>query len=173
MAGYDHDKVVKMLKANGELKQSQVAQKLGVTIGQVPMLSFCKAQVEAGVYSTAPKTGSSIKKLRDSEGNRWELIAARTGLGVAAVKAAYEEAGGDTASSYTGRGRNFSGSTSGSGSKSSSSGKASSKKASSKASSKKSSSKKTTSGRPSASSKKKTASAGRPSARRSVAGNPS
>jgi hypothetical protein len=111
MATYDHDKVVKMLKANGELKQSEVATKLGVTVGQVPMLKFCQAQVEAGVYNKAPGTPASIKKLRDVEGNRWELIAARTGKGVAAVKTAYEEAGGDASNSYTGRGRNFSGAT--------------------------------------------------------------
>jgi hypothetical protein len=172
MAGYDHDKVVKMLKGNSELKQSEVAQKLGVSIGQVPMLAFCKAQVEAGVYSTAPKTSASVKKLRDNEGNRWELIAARTGLGVTAVKTAYEEAGGDISTSYTGRGRNFNSASSGSKSKSKTSSKS---KSSSKASSKtKSASKKTSSGRPSA---RKTG--GRPSAsrktatRRSTAGNPS
>lgn len=166
MAGYDHDKVVKMLKGNSELKQSEVAQKLGVSIGQVPMLAFCKAQVEAGVHSKSPKTPANIKKLRDNEGNRWELIAARTGLGVAAVKAAYEEAGGDPSNSYTGRGRNFSGSTA----RTTGGGRASSKsKTKTKTASKKSTSK---AGSKSAS-KRKTAIVRNRGGRRSTAGNPS
>lgn len=109
----NYDKLVKDLKANPELKQSEAAQKQGLTIGQVSMVAFTKAQVEAGIYKKAPGTPPSVKKLRDSEGNRWELIAARTGLGVSAVKAAYEEAGGNASNSYTGRGRNFAGGGSG------------------------------------------------------------
>jgi hypothetical protein len=73
------------------------------------MLQFCRAQVEAKLYTKAPSTPTSVMKLRDNENNRWELIAARTGLGVAAVKTAYEEAGGDATTSYTGRGRNYNG----------------------------------------------------------------
>lgn len=154
MAGsYDHDKVVKFIKANSEIKQSEVAQKLGITIGQVPMLSFNKAQVEAGVYSKAPGTEASVKRLRN-EGNRWELIAARTGLSVAAVKAHAESAG--VLDSYTGRGRNHSGSTSGR--------KASTKKTSAKSSTKKTSAKSST--------KKTSAAGGRPSARK-TGGRPS
>lgn len=105
----NYDKLVKLVKSDKDITQGQAAQKLGLSIGQVPMMKFCAAQVAAGTYQKAPATGPSIKKLRDSEGNRWELIAARTGLGVAAVKTKYEEAGGNVSSSYTGRGRNFSG----------------------------------------------------------------
>lgn len=103
----NYDKLVKLVKGDKGITQGQAAQKLGLSIGQVPMLKFNGAQVAAGVYQKAPATGPSIKKLRDSEGNRWELIAARTGLGVAAVKAKYEEAGGD-AKAYVGRGRDHS-----------------------------------------------------------------
>lgn len=106
MPELNYDKLVKLVQSNKDITQSQAAQKLGLSIGQVSMLKFCQAQVAAGAYAKAPATGPSVKKLRDSEGNRWELIAARTGLSVAAVKAKYEEAGGNAATSYTGRGRN-------------------------------------------------------------------
>lgn len=106
MAELNYDKLVKLVKGDKDITQSQAAQKLGLSIGQVSMLKFCQAQVEAGAYDKAPSTAASVKKLRDSEGNRWELIAARTGLSVAAVKGKYEEAGGNAANSYTGRGRN-------------------------------------------------------------------
>lgn len=108
MAEVTVDKLAKLFKGNSELTQGQAAQKLGVTVGQVPMTDFCKAKVQAGVVSTAPATTASVKKLRDSEGNRWELISARTGVGVAKVKELY---GGEEAAkaSYSGRGRNFNG----------------------------------------------------------------
>lgn len=168
----NYDKIAKLVKANKEIKQSEVAQKLGVTIGQVGMLDYCKAQVEAGLYGSAPATATSVKKLRDSENNRWELIAARTGLSVSAVKTKYEEAGGDAAASYTGRGRNRTGS---------------SAKASSTRKSGASKSKAGASGSKAKSGSKKTAAAGRKrgsvksgaavrrnrTGRRSVAGNPS
>lgn len=109
MAEVTQERIVKLLKQDDELTQGKVAQKLGVSTGQVPMLLFCKAQVEVGIYKKAPATAASVKKLRDNENNRWELIAARTGQGVAAVKSLYEEAGGDVSKSYTGRGRNFNG----------------------------------------------------------------
>lgn len=111
MAEVTVDKLAKLFKGNSELTQGQAAQKLGVTVGQVPMTDFCKAKVQAGVVSTAPATTASVKKLRDSEGNRWELISARTGVGVAKVKELY---GGEEAAkaSYSGRGRNFNGTTS-------------------------------------------------------------
>lgn len=117
----DYDKLVKLVKQDNEITQGAAAQKLGLSIGQVSMLAFCQAKVEAGAATKAPGTPASIKKLRDNEGNRWELIAARTGLSVAAVKAKYEEAGGDAKASYTGRGRDHAGNGNGNGSSSSSS----------------------------------------------------
>lgn len=107
MASVTQEKIVALLKKDSEMTQGKVAQKLGVTVGQVPMLLFSKAQVEAGVYTKAPATQASVKKLRN-EGNRWELIAARTNLSVAQVKQHAEAAG--VLNSYTGRGRNFNGS---------------------------------------------------------------
>src|SRR4051812_12728027 len=97
----NYDKLVKLVKGNNDITQAGAAEALGLSIGQVSMLKFCQAQGEAKVYDKAPSTNASIKKLRDSEGNRWELIAARTGLSVAAVKTKYEEGGGNAAKSYT------------------------------------------------------------------------
>lgn len=108
MAEFSYDKLVKSLQKDSELTQGKAAVAQGVSIGQIPMMKFCAAQVEAGVYAKAPATAASVKKLRDGESNRWELIAARTGLGVAAVKTKYEEAGGDV-TAYVGKGRDFSG----------------------------------------------------------------
>lgn len=102
----NYDKLVGFLKKNPEASQKAAAESQNLSIGEVSMLRFCQAKVEAGVVSKAPGTNASIKKLRDSEGDRWEMIAARTGKSVADVKAAYEEAGGNAASSYIGRGRN-------------------------------------------------------------------
>lgn len=107
----NYDKLVKLVKSDKEITQKAAADALGLTIGQISMMKFCQAQVEAGAYTTAPATEASIKRLRDGEGNRWELIAARTGLSVAAVKDKYP---GDPKASYTGKGRNFNGAASGS-----------------------------------------------------------
>lgn len=107
----DFNKLVSELKKDSELTQGKAAAKLGLAIGQVPMIQFCRAQVAAGVYSEIkPKTGVQVKIARDRDNNRWELIAARFGpdTGVAAIKTMYEEAGGDP-TAYVGRGRDFSG----------------------------------------------------------------
>lgn len=108
MADFDYGRLVKALKANGELTQSAAAEKLGITAGQLNMLAFCKAKVEAGVVKKAPATPRSVRSLREKDTDRWEMIAARTGVSVAAAKELYREAGGDPTNSYTGRGRNFS-----------------------------------------------------------------
>jgi hypothetical protein len=94
MAELSHDKLVKFLKGNRDASQKAAAEAQGLTVGQLSMLAFCLAKVEAGIYSKAPATGASVKKLRDVEENRWELIAARTGLSVSSVKEMYEDAGG-------------------------------------------------------------------------------
>jgi hypothetical protein len=102
-ATINFDKLVKLVK--GGATQSKAADALGVTVGQLGMMKFCQAQVAAGVYSKAPATGPSVKKLRDNEGNRWELIAARIGSTVGNVKNLYEDAGGDLSKTYVGRGQ--------------------------------------------------------------------
>lgn len=108
-----YDKLVTLLKKNGELTQQAAADKLGVSLGQVNMLAFCKAKVAAGVVSKAPATVQSVKKLRNQDGDRWEMIAARTGLSVAKVKDLF---GGEDAAakSSVGRGRPAGSKTSGS-----------------------------------------------------------
>jgi hypothetical protein len=123
------DKAVKSGKSH-----SATADALGLTIGQLPMLTYHRSRVRVGLEKKAPATAQSVKKLRDSEGNRWELIAARTGQSVAAVKNLYP---GDPADSYTGRGRNFSGNASSAKPKAKAAGKASSRSSGSKAAAKK------------------------------------
>lgn len=99
-----YDKLVTLLRKNGDLTQADAANKLGVSLGQVNMLAFCRAKVTAGVVSKAPATAQSVKKLRNQDGDRWEMIAARTGLSVAKVKDLF---GGEDAAakSSVGRGR--------------------------------------------------------------------
>lgn len=155
------DKLVRDLRKNPDMTQSEAADSQGLSIGQVNMLRFCKAQVEAGIWDEIPATTKAVKAARN-EGNRWELIAARAGISRAKVIDLF---GGEDAArdSYVGRGRNFNATESNSGSKSKSSG--SSKK---------------TSGRPSAGKtgtakrggRQVTRSTGRPSSRRG-GGNPS
>jgi hypothetical protein len=101
----NYDKLVKFLKTNDEATQKEAADNQGLTIGQLSMMTFCKAKLDAGVVDKIPGTGASIKKAR-AGGDRWELIAVRSGKGVAEVKSLYEEAGGDV-TEYVGRGRNF------------------------------------------------------------------
>ena len=90
----NHDKLVKFVKANPEASQRLAAENQGLAIGQLSMLSFCQAKLDAGVVTKAPATGPSVKKLKDVEENRWEMIAVRTGMSVAAVKELYVDAGG-------------------------------------------------------------------------------
>lgn len=100
-------KVTELVKRDNGISQKGVADKLGVSTGQVSMTIFSAARVAAGVYNKQPATAASVKKLRDSEGNRWELIAARTGLSVTKARELY---GGEAKAraSYSGRGRDFS-----------------------------------------------------------------
>lgn len=103
----DYDRLVKDLKKNPDLKQSEVADMQGLTIGQVSMMKFCQAQVDAGVWDEIPATSKAVKAARN-EGNRWELIAARADVSRAKVIDLF---GGEDAAkdSYVGRGRNFNG----------------------------------------------------------------
>jgi hypothetical protein len=86
--------LVKLAKQG--MGHSAAAAELGVTVGQISSLVFSKALVEAGQYDEVTKvTPAVIVRLKDDEGNRWELIAARTGKTVGEVKDLYVEGGGD------------------------------------------------------------------------------
>ena len=101
----NYDKLVKDLKKDPELTQSQAADAQGLTIGQVSMMKFCAAQVDAGIWDEIPATTKAVKAARN-EGNRWELIAARGDISRAKVIDLF---GGEDAAkdSYVGKGRNF------------------------------------------------------------------
>src|SRR5215831_4706997 len=105
MADIDQKKLVALVKKGKT--HSECAEALGITVGQLSMLKFCQAQVEAGEYDEMTATPKNVLKLRDKENYRWELIAAIIDEGVAKTKSLYADAGGDPATSYTGRGRNF------------------------------------------------------------------
>lgn len=113
MADISQSKIDALVKKG--LSQAKVAEKLGVTPGQLGMLRYGQALVNSGKLKKAPATAKSVKELRDKQGLRWEFIAAATGLSVAKVRDLY----GDK-ESYIGRGRKP-----GSGSTSKSSGRAS------------------------------------------------
>lgn len=98
----NYDKLVKYVKSNPEASQREAAENQGLTIGQVSMLQFCLAKVEAGVVDEAPGTSASVKKLRNS-GDRWEMIAAKTGKSVSEVKQLFADSG--ATDEGTGRGR--------------------------------------------------------------------
>jgi len=82
------------------LSQAKVAEKLGVTPGQLGMLRYGVALVNTGKLKKAPATAKSVKDLRDKQSLRWEFIAAMTGLSVAKVRELY-----GNKESYIGRGR--------------------------------------------------------------------
>jgi hypothetical protein len=106
MADVNEARLLKAVK--GGATHAEAAEQLNLTPGQLSMLKYCQAQVEAGLFGEIPSTAASVKKARN-EGNRWELIAARAGISVAKVKDLF---GGEDAAraSFVGRGRNFSGS---------------------------------------------------------------
>lgn len=112
MAEINQAKLVALVKKGKN--QAECARELGVTAGQLGMLKYGQALVEAGKLKKAPATAKSVKELRDKESMRWEFIAARTGLSVAKVKELY----GDKPS-YVGRGPKPGGSKSKSAAKSS------------------------------------------------------
>jgi len=96
------DKLVKLAKTG--IGHSEAAAELGVAVSQISSLAWSNALVSAGRFSPIPATAAAVKKARDVEENRWELIAARTGESVGRVKELY---GGDeaAASSTVARGR--------------------------------------------------------------------
>ena len=92
-----HEKLVRLVKS-GIVSHSEAATELGVTVGQISSLAWSRALVEAGQYSEIADSAAAIKKARDVENNRWELIAARTGESVAAVKELHGDAENSTVS---------------------------------------------------------------------------
>jgi hypothetical protein len=93
------EKLVRLAKQ--DMGHSDAARELGVSVGQISSLAWSHALVDAGRFSKQPATTASVKKLKDVEENRWELIAARTGLSVSGVKELY----GDTSGAKSIRGR--------------------------------------------------------------------
>jgi hypothetical protein len=86
-----HEKLVRLVKS-GITSHSEAATELGVTVGQISSLAWSRALVEGGEYSEQPATSAAVKRMRDVEGLRWELIAARTGASVSEVKELHGDA---------------------------------------------------------------------------------
>jgi hypothetical protein len=111
--------IVKKEPGNSERFYSE---KSGIPMGQI-LRYLVLAEIEADPKLKIPATGAAIKKARES-GLRWPRIAARAGVSEAKAKSLFEEHTGQNArDSYTGRGRNWSGTASSNGNKSSSSGR--------------------------------------------------
>ena len=72
-------------------------------------LAVAALAVYSAEYALNPKlriaaTPKAVRAARDRKNLRWERIAVRSGKTVAEVRALYRKAGGDLASSYTGKG---------------------------------------------------------------------
>ena len=91
-------------EAKKDIGHTEAAKNLGVSLGQLSMLAWCIAMVEVGRYSTVPATTASVKKLKDVERNRWELIAARTGESLTRVRELYGTPDEVAAAAVRGRG---------------------------------------------------------------------
>lgn len=83
MAEVNEAKLDKLVKSGKS--QPEAARELGLSTGQLNMLTFGKSLVRTGKLDKAPATEASAKKLRAS-GLRYEYISAATGLSVAKVK---------------------------------------------------------------------------------------
>src|SRR5262245_56940860 len=96
------DKLVRLAKTG--IGHSEAAAELGVAVSQISSLAWSNRRGAAGRFGAIAATAAAVKKARDVEENRWELIAARAGESVARVKELY---GGDEAAaqSSVGRGR--------------------------------------------------------------------
>jgi hypothetical protein len=101
-------KLAKIVKANPGNSEKFYSDKSGIAMGQI-LRHLVLAELEADPSLKMPATGPAIKKAREA-GVRWPRIAARTGLSESAAKELFESHTGLSArDSYTGRGRNFSG----------------------------------------------------------------
>lgn len=112
LEGVNVSKAVAWLQKNGTAEKSPSETKFAEALG-IPA-----AKKGAVLWALEPQafpelkikgTPANIVKARNN-GLRWERIAARTGMSVAQVQKAFEEHTGESAaSSYTGRGRNYTG----------------------------------------------------------------
>lgn len=112
LEGVNVSKAIAWLQKNGTAEKSPSetkfaealnipASKKGAVLWALEPQAFPELKIKG--------TPANIVKARNS-GLRWERIAARTGMSVAQVQKAFEEHTGESAStSYTGRGRNYTG----------------------------------------------------------------
>jgi len=102
-------KLVAEVKKNPGQSERAYSEASGIPMGQIGKALYM-AEVEADPSLKIKGTGAAIANARDKQGIRWPRIAARTGKTVGEVQKLYEEHVGKPArESYTGRGRNFSG----------------------------------------------------------------
>ena len=105
----NHDALVKEAKKG--IGHSEAARNLGVTVGQISSMQWSQALVAAKRVTTIAATSAAVRKAKDVENNRWELIAARTGESMARVKELYGDADAVAAASARGKGNGESKST--------------------------------------------------------------
>jgi hypothetical protein len=104
-----YKKLVALVKKDPDQSERAFSDASGIPMGQIGKALYM-AEVEANPSLAIKKTGAAIANARDKEGIRWPRIAARTGMTVSQVQAEYEKhTGKSPRESYTGRGRNFSG----------------------------------------------------------------
>jgi hypothetical protein len=77
------------LVRSGITSHSKAAEELGVPVSKISSLAWSNALVDGGEFDEIADTAAAVKRARDVEGNRWELIAARAGISVNAVKELY------------------------------------------------------------------------------------
>lgn len=102
--------VVAFLKKNPDAKVPAVAREFGVSAAAI-VATVWRLEAVADPSLAVGTSPTAVANARDKEGLRWERIAARSGLSVADVKRKYtEKTGLQPEQSYTGRGRDFTGS---------------------------------------------------------------
>lgn len=102
------DALAKQVKATPGNSEKFYSDKCGIPMNQT-LRHLVLAELQADPSLKIPATGKGIVKARN-EGLRWPRIAARTGLSETKAKELFEAESGTSASeSYTGRGRNWSG----------------------------------------------------------------
>lgn len=102
------EKLAKIVKSNPGESERFYAEKSGIAMGQI-LRYLVLAELVADPSLKIPSTGKAIAKARN-EGVRWPRIAARAGLSESKAKELFEaETGTSARDSYSGRGRNFSG----------------------------------------------------------------
>jgi|SRR5215472_233205 len=112
MAKLDESQIAKaakiVAKFDGDDKDADVYKAIesGMKVGRNTAIQLMYyAEPEADPSLKFKPTGANVKKARDSQGLRWERIAARAEISINAAKQLYEEAGGDLDESYIGRGK--------------------------------------------------------------------